>query len=729
MRTLKILALIVAATTAPLTYAGELASYVDPMIGTAESPVFDPTKSGHGGTGNVYPGAVLPFGMVQFGPDGDHPGRLGYSYADQALKGFSLTHLSGAGCIVSHELLGYPLITPVNQGTAPPFLFEHSKENAEPGYYQVTLQNGVRVELTATPRTGFARMQFPDGAPIALHIQAPTTKNSSQSGEMRVLDTNRIAGWVEGGNFCDLGNKFIVFYALEFDSAIVSSSSTSSGITLQFDAVKKQPLQLKASISYVSEKNAWINLETEDRDWVFSDVQKAAKNQWNQALGKITVSGGSESDKKIFYTALYHSLLHPNIFSDVTGDYIGFDRIPHVTTPPTRIQYANFSGWDTYRTQIQLLSLLFPDRTADMMQSLVNDANQCGGLPRWPYNNDEAAIMVGDPGAILISSAYAFGVRNFDFTQALDWMKKGGTDPALSCNGHKTRPGLAEYLKEGFVPEGASGVWGSASTTLEYATADFAIARFARAVGDTKTSKEFLSRSAAWKNLFDPLTGYLRPKDKSGAWLPHFNASSGTGFVEGNSAQYTWMVPFDFSGLVESLGGNAPVNKRLDQFFTQLNVGENFPYFWLGDEPGFATPWIYNWTKTPSRTADVIHRSLKEMFSATPGGLPGNDDLGAMSAWYVWAALGLYPTTPGVGGFSIHPPLFSRAELHLNKGQMTAITADATSEQTQYIQSISLDGVSVTEPWIYWSKLKKAKELKFNLGALPSHWGTLSGRQ
>jgi len=713
------LLLLCAALAAPVR-AADLTADVDPLIGTDESPVFDATKSVHGGTGNVYPGAVVPFGMVQFGPDTEHPGRLGYSYADKKIKGFSLTHLSGAGCIVSHELLGYPLISAPGGSPLP---FDHAQEKAAPGFYSVRLANGVAFELTATARTGLARVEFPAGVPVALDVRAPTTTNPVQSGELRVVGPDAIEGRLDGGNFCDLGNKFTVYYALRFDAPISSATIAADGASLFFAGAKKHALRFKAAVSYASAKNARLNLDAENPGWDFSAVRGAAKAAWNQALGKIAVDGGAPGERRIFYTALYHSLLHPNVFSDVNGEYVGFDRAVRVVAPPAFAQYANFSGWDIYRTQIQLLAALFPQRASDMMQSLLVDADQCGGLPRWPYNNDEAAIMVGDPASALIANAYAFGARTFDAPKALYWIKRGADDPTLACNGRRTRPGLAQYLTSGYVPEGVPGVWGSASTTLEYAVADFAVSRFAASLGDKETARMYLARSASWKNLLDPTTGYLRPKDAAGRGLPGFDPASGKGFVEGNAAQYVWMVPHDFPALVQALGGPAAVNTRLDRFFTHLNVGENFPYFWLGNEPGFATPWLYNWTGAPARAADVIRRSRDEMFSAAPGGLPGNDDLGAMSAWYVWAALGLYPVIPGAAEFSVNPPLFPEARVDLGGRRPLRIIVKKRTERSRYIESLALDGRPALTPSVALADLKNARELTFVLADSPTPWG------
>jgi predicted alpha-1,2-mannosidase len=544
-----------------------------------------------------------------------------------------------------------------------------------------------------------------------------------QSGALRVVGPDAVEGWLDGGNFCDLGNKFTVYYAIRFDAPISSAALADGGVSLRFDAARKRTLRFKAAVSYVSERNARLNLAAEIPGWDFAAVRGAAAAGWNRALGKIEVDGGSKAERTIFYTALYHAFLHPNVFSDVNGDYVGFDRAVRVVSPPALAQYANFSGWDVYRTQIQLLAALFPERASDMMQSLIVDADQCGGLPRWPYNNDEAAIMVGDPASVLLANAHAFGARGFDMRRALYWMKRGGEEPALACNGRRTRPGLAQYLTSGYVPEGVPGVWGSASTTLEYAVADYAVSRFAASLGDADDARAYLARSAAWRNLLDGATGYLRPKDAAGRGLPGFDPASGTGFVEGNAAQYTWMVPFDFPGLVSALGGPAAVNARLDEFFTRLNVGENFPYFWVGNEPGFATPWLYNWTGAPAKTADVIRRSRDEMFSAGPGGLPGNDDLGALSAWYVWAALGLYPAIPGVAEFSVNPPLFPEARLDLGGRRPLKIVVAKRTRRSSYIESLTLDRRPVLAPSMTLAALKSARELRFILADRPAPWG------
>ncbi|MDR3607186.1 MAG: GH92 family glycosyl hydrolase [Oligoflexia bacterium] len=694
-----------------------LGGYVNPFIGTANSPTFNTKTSDHGGSGNTYPGATVPFGMVQFGPDTDHPGRLDYRYDDTGINGFSLTHVSGVGCVISNEHPGLPMIQPSLK--AEPLAFQHSNERTAPGYYAVRFDNGIDAELTATPRTGFAKFHFPETAQEGLTLIAPFNS-------YHFIDPLRISGSVEGGNFCNVGNSYTVYYAIQFDSPVESTGASEHSIALRFEEASDKTLRVKIAISFVSEKNAWTNLATENSSWDFGDIKQFAANHWEQALGKIRVSGtgpGQSGLKKMFYSALYHSLLHPNIYSDVNGEYEGFDRRTH-TTANGHIQYANFSSWDVYRTQIQLVSVLFPDRASDMMESLVNDAAQCGALPRWAYNNDETSIMVGDPTAIVVANAYAFGAKDFEASKALEFMEKSGTDPAASCNGHLTRPGLTYYLNSGYIPLSTAGVWGSAATTLEYSASDYAISRYAQSLGEPAVAQRFLAQSANWRNLFDPASQTIRPRDKSGVPLANFGPASQTGFVEGNAIQYAWSVPHDLNGLIRLSGGPTAVIKRLNAFFGKLNVGERFPYLWIGNEPGFNTPWTYDWTPAPYRTQEVLHRILTQEFNIGPGGLPGNDDLGALSAWYVWASLGLYPSIPGVAGFAVSTPSFPKIDLQLESGRIIHLRSDKKSDASFYIQSASLGDTTLDKPWISWADLVSAGELDFELGEQPnfSNW-------
>ena len=389
-----------------------------------------------------------------------------------------------------------------------------------------------------------------------------------------------------------------------------------------------------------------------------------------------------------------------------------------VHTSKDRIQYANYSGWDIYRSQVQLITMFMPKVGSDIAQSLVVDAEQGGGLPIWPVANDESSCMVGDPSDPILASIYAFGGHDFDTRAALRAMVKGADDPAVHVRLYPERPGLAEFLKKGYVSESAENK-GSASITLEDENADFAIAQFARALGDEANASKYLARSAEWHKLFDTETHYIRPRDGAGNFLPNFKPESYDGFVEGNSAQYTWMVPYDLKGLIEAVGGPKTVNARLDGYFSKYGsyMIDRGPYFYIANEPSFGNPWIYNWSGQPWRTQQVVRKTLTDLFTAAPDGEPGNDDLGATSSWVVFAQLGIYPEIPGVGGFTINSPVFPHVTLKLGDHKVEMHSPGAPEKA--YVREVAVDGKSINNWWLSWEMLKDAKQVDFKLSADP----------
>jgi len=437
------------------------------------------------------------------------------------------------------------------------------------------------------------------------------------------------------------------------------------GATLDFDTSKDATLRAKVAISFVSVDGAVKNLAADAPAWDFAGTQAATKARWASYLGRIAIGGGQTDQLKTFYAALYHSLQYPVTFNDVDGGYAGFDGKVHNTGG--RTQYANFSGWDIYRSEIPLLATLAPDETSDMMQSLVNDADQYGWLPKWPVYNDESGVMNGDSVAPIIAGAYAFGARDFDAGKALAQLVKGATKDGAVGWGYQERPNVVAYQQLGYVPSADNE---NVSMTEEYAIDDFAIGQFAAAIGDDDTAATFATRGQNWQHVFDPSTGYVRPHASDGAYPagpvlvpPPPGQFAPTGFAEGNAAQYTWMVPQNLAGLIGAVGGRDAAIKRLDDLFTKLNVGPVEPYYWAGNEPMFSVPWTYDYLGQPWKTQDVVRRVQSELFAPTPDGEPGNDDLGAQSAWYVWSALGLYPVTPGTTDLAVNTPLFPHVEI------------------------------------------------------------------
>jgi predicted alpha-1,2-mannosidase len=404
-----------------------------------------------------------------------------------------------------------------------------------------------------------------------------------------------------------------------------------------------------------------------------------------------------------------------------------------------RTQYADFSGWDVYRTEIELLALIEPRRASDMVQSLLADAEQSGCLPRWPYADGQSMTMVGDSADPIIAAAAAFGADHFDRAAALAAMLRGATAPCQSANGeYEERQGLASYLKLGYVPldedvdkrnansiyGSPSAVWGSAATTLEYAIDDFSIAQFAaREGGGTPTTyAEFIARAANWRNLWEPAAGTVEPRFSSGTFPDPYDTLEGGGFVEGNAAQYTWMVPQDPAGLFHRMGGPTKAAGRLDDFLRVLNAGAggtHTDHALLGDEPTLETPWLYDWLRRPWKTQAAVRRGLR-LYSPSPAGYPGNDDLGTLSAWYVFGALGIYPAQPGTGTLALATPLFERAEVKLAQGHTLTIAAPGGQP---YVAGLKLDGRPHERPWASWCELAAGGTLGFTTSDQVKRWG------
>jgi predicted alpha-1,2-mannosidase len=512
-----------------------------------------------------------------------------------------------------------------------------------------------------------------------------------------------------------------------------------SGAWVTFDTTAQPAVTMKVAVSYVSTADAWANLNAEDPGWSTAGVAGRTYAQWNQLLSRIKIGGGTAAQQTEFYTALYHSLLDPSTFSDVNGDYIGFDNQIH-TLPPGQTQYANFSGWDIYRDEVPLLALIAPQQTSQMMSSLLNDQAQGGWLPKWPLANDYTGVMNGDASDQMLADAYAFGARGFDANAALAAMVKGATVvPAQSQLGqgwYTERPDLSSYESLGYVPNtqqsSLSPVDNGASETLEYASADFAISRLAAALGDSPTESAFLNRSQNWTNIFNTATGYIEPRDGSGQFPElgpdQYGLSSfgQDGFQEGNAAQYSWMVPQNLGGLISAMGGDSAVIGRLDTFFTQLNAGPNAPYMWAGNEPSLGIPWVYDYAGAPYKTEQIVHELLTQVYADSPGGEPGNDDLGAMSSWYVWSSLGMYPQTPGTAVLDIGAPIFPLAQFSIPGRPSVTISAPGATTSS-YIQAMTVNGHATQNAWLDGSLFNGTRPVSicYTMSGTPdTSWGS-----
>ncbi|PJE11754.1 MAG: hypothetical protein CK429_16670 [Mycobacterium sp.] len=726
----------------PTAYDGEPAAvrnpvdHVDTLVGTG-------TGGDIVGEINNFPGAAVPFGMVQYSPDtvGNY---AGYDHANERATGFSMTHAS-VGCPAFGDISMLPTTSAVGgrPWRAWDRIAHDNTESGVPGYYTVRFPDtGVKAELTATTRTGLGRFTFPrDNQPALLHVRSGASLAGNSRAAIQIGEDNTtITGWATSGSFCDKQNTYTVYFAMEFNQPFVAygtwdgysvynsvrqANSPYSGGYVQFPA--GAVLQVRTAISYVSIEGARANLAAERGD--FDGVRAAAASAWNNALSRIMVSSRSPGDLTTFYTCLYRSLLHPNTFNDADGHFIGFDNAIH-TVAQGRTQYANFSDWDTYRSLAALQGLLFPKEASDMAQSLVTDAEQSGSLPRWALANSATSQMTGDSVVPLIVNLYMFGAKDFDTGAALRFMVSGATRGGAGVNGYVERPGVGAYLQLGYVPQ-LTEFGPGASITLEWSIDDFAISRFAAALGQDGIAREFQNRAQYWQNLFNPTTGYISPRSPSGLFRdgPGFRESRSAfgqpGYDEGNAEQYLWLVPQNVAGLVAALGGPKAVAARLDRFTKRLNEGPNDPYLWAGNEPGFGVPWLYNYIGEPSKTQRTVDR-VRGLFGPTPDGAPGNDDLGAMSSWYVWAALGLYPITPGTALLTINTPLFDRAVIALPTGQFIRITAPGASglNRLKYIRGLRLDGEPSDRTYVPESLIRTGGDIAFTLGARPDHWGT-----
>jgi predicted alpha-1,2-mannosidase len=742
------------------------ATLVNPMIGTANS-------------GFTFPGAVVPFGMVTFSPEllattaneRNTPG--GYLYTGTTVRGFALTHLSGAGCAGSGDIQFMPLTHGVTSSPALDIRsdaytsgFSHAKEYAEAGFYRVGLTNGVAVSLTATTRTGAARIIYPKRSDAVLLIRSADNEVGSTDSQVRIdPEHHLVTGSLTSGDFCWSGgpskNKpyYTVYFAARFDrpfqaygtwqdaavrpSTVSAAGGTSmvnihtstysepgkgSGAYVTFHNTSGVAVGMRVGISFVSVEGAEANLRAENgADGSFDRIRGEAHEAWKRTLSLIAVEGGTRDQQTTFYTALYHSLLQMNVASDIDGRYQGMDQVVHHIRPNQRAQYANFSGWDQYRSQLQLITLLMPEVGSDMAQSLLNQADELGCWSRWTHNTGATGVMNGDPSAPAIADVYAFGGKEFDVKAAYKSLLLAATVPNEQSGCSRQDLQQWESLHY-FAP--SRGHDNSVADTLEYATADFSISQLAADTGDNTNNKVFLQRAQYWKNLFNAHAtsneGYLQSRNDDGTWRV-FDPTSGDGFVEGTGAQYVWMVPFNEAALFNAMGGDRVACSRLNSFFHDadgnwaFNSGKTHPG--MDNEPSIETPWLYDYCGEPSRTEQTVAAIRTSLWNTTPSGIPGNDDLGEMSSWYVWSALGMYPEIPGRAELLLASPLFDRAIIHRKEGDIV-IHVRRASPSAIYIQSVERNGRPWHDAWLPPSFLDGPQHLSFTLQDKPDGaWG------
>ncbi len=773
------------------SYVTNPTHYVNPFIGT-KGPF------NHRQAANVVPGAVLPYGMFNFGPEHAYTPELleesegikkrvmldnvripvspgGYNWQATRLKGFSFTRLSGTGCLgASGDIPVLPFNQAMTHSPASDKInayyganFSHDNERAQPGYYQVALDSGINVELTSTLRTGLARFTFNDVENAKLIFRTAYSQLGSGAAFTEVdLDKGEISGYVTSGNFCGyLGeynrrDYYTLHFVAKLDATIKGSGAyqddtltpgatqseggmgygdtgvpnwgKGSGLWVDLALEPKQTVTMQVGISYVSLDNARENLRVEQQAQTFTQLRKKADTAWHESLSRVKVQSDNKDLLTTFYTALFHSQFHPNIFSDVNGEYTGFDQKTHRISASQSAQYANFSGWDVYRSQLQLISLTHPKVASDIAQSLYNQANQYNGVwDRWTHNSGPTGVMSGDPSTIAIANFVAFGATDFDIKGAYSSLYKAATVPTeydlsnigcpVFCRGQK--PSLDQWKNLNYLSD-QSNSWEGASETLEQVSADFALAQLAKHLGNDSAHNEMLARSSYWKNLYNPAAtkehGYIQGRNQDGSWKDKFDPFSGHLFVEGSPAQYLWMLPFDGAGLNTLLGGDESMSKRLDNHFHKPNgdwvlFRDSAQYADVSNQPSIATPWMYLFTGDAYKTQATVRETMKQLWHNSVSGIPGQDDLGQMSSWYVFSALGLYPLYPGKADLVLSSPAFSAAKI----GNLT-ITADNASEQHIYIDALKQNGNVSQQSWINSDYISSPVHLDFKLSTTPN---------
>ncbi|MGW3909924.1 lectin [Streptomyces sp. NPDC005070] len=749
---------------APAWAAGEAAlvaspaTVVNPFIGTSNEA-------------NDFPGADVPFGMVQWSPDTtSRPPGGGYEYNDSSITGFSLTHIAGPGCGAAGDVPVLPTVGTVNTGATD--AFSHANESASAGSYKVALNNQVTTELTTTTRSGMARFTFPSTSQANLIFKLTGSQNGASSTQFTKVSNTEVSGQVTSGRFCGAGNTYTVYFDMVFDQPFASQGSSvaktsaatpakprtasknaaekpnkpvlhgrmptaaapktakdsaspeaaASNGYVTFNTTSNPVVQAKVGVSYVSVANAAANRAAENTGWDFNATRTAAQDAWNSALGKIQIAGGTAAQQQTFYTALYHSLLHPNVISDTNGQYYGFDGRTHTVDAGHKAAYANYSGWDIYRSQAQLEALVAPQVASDTAQSMVDDYAQTGIFPKWSENNGESYVMVGDPADAIIADYYAFGARDFDTATALaDMVRQASTT-------NNDRPGLNYLNSPGYMPHdgsyGCCNFYGPVATTLEYNTADFALSAMAGALGDTGNQKTYANRAQGWRNVLNPASGFVEPRNASGSWTGGFDPTSGTDMVEADSWIYTGMIPFNIAGLARAKGGNTAMSHYLDTVLRSY-TGDN-GYAWVGNEPSIELPWEYDYIGQPYKTQGTVRAIQQQIWANTPGGLAdGNDDLGAMSAWYVWSALGMFPETPGTADLALGSPLFTQAVITLPSGRTLTINGNGAADNAPYVQSATWNGSAWNNAYAPTSAITAGGTLTYTLGtSANTSWAT-----
>lgn len=717
------------------TQAGEITKYVNPFIGTGAI---------NGGlSGNNYPGATAPFGLIQLSPDTSEAPNWGdasgYDYNRNTIYGFSHTRLSGTGASDLIDISVMPTSSGRTSST-----FTHDEEKARPGYYQVRLKDeNINAELTATTRTGIHRYQYPSGkeAEIILDMDHSADKGSWGrriiNAQIRLVNDHAIEGYRIITGWAKLRK---VYFYMEFSSPIVSSSLRDGGRVhentavingtnlhgrFHFGALGGKPLTCKVAISSVSMENARENMMQEAPHWDFDRYVSSADDAWERQLGKIEVKG-TEVQKEIFYTALYHTMIQPNTLSDVNGEYMAADYTTRKVSGD-EVHYTTFSLWDTFRASHPLYTLLEPERVTDFVKSMIRQYEYYGYLPIWQLWGQDNYCMIGNHSIPVITDAILKGIPGIDLEKAYEAVYNS------SVTSHPGSP-FEVWEKYGYMPENIQTQ--SVSITLEQAYDDWCVAQLAAKMNKEGDYERFSRRSDYYRNLFNPTTKFFQSKNDKGEWIEPFDpyqygGNGGHPFTEGNAWQYFWYVPHDIQGLVELTGGPKAFENKLDTFFTSTYRSEQMNHnasgfvgqYAHGNEPSHHVAYLYNYVGQPWKTQKYVSHIMNTLYNNTSSGYAGNDDCGQMSAWYVFSAMGFYPVNPADGRYIIGSPALDECTLKLGGDKEFRIETVRKSAEDIYIQSVTLNGKKYKDYFITHEDIVNGGTMVFKMGKKPSNWG------
>ncbi len=728
--------LVFASCTSSMVGKKSPANFVDPFIGTAT-------------VGHTYPAATLPFGMVQVGPDTgiDEWKRCsGYHSDDSSIMGFSHTHVSGTGAAEMGDILIMPTIgepqfepgTRENPDLGYRSRFNHATELARPGYYAVKLDDSdIYAEMTATYRAGFHCYTFPESKQAGMVLDMNHgIGDGTVEGSIQAIDNKTITGHRQSSGFI---NNHRYYFCARFSKPFEKITSFVDGqiaeqkdlkgkackAFVHFTTSGKEKIMVKVGISTVSAEGAMKNLDQEIPGWNFEQVAEAALQIWNENLSKIDVQTTTDSQKKIFYTALYHNLIMPNLITDVDGSYRGWDREIHKSSDGDL--YTNFSLWDTYRASHPLYAMLYPEKNIRFINSMLERYKQIGQLPINEYGANETYCMIGYHSVPVISEAILKDQKGFDYELAYEAMRKSAMDD---------NRGIGFLKKMNYIPSELDN--NSVSKVLEYAYDDWCLAQVAKKLSKNEDVALFTNRAKSYQNLFDASVGFMRGKHADGSWVSPFDPKAvsilGQGdFTEGSSWQYSFYVPQNISNLIDLMGGDEKFSTKLDDLFNTVAAVENekavdvtglIGQYAHGNEPSHHIAYLYNYSGQPWKTQKVVNQIKTTLYLDTRDGLCGNDDCGQMSAWYVFSSLGFYPVTPGMDYYTIGSPSVKSATLHLPNGKEFRIKAENVSDQNFYIQAATLNNQAYSQSYLKYSDIENGGQIEYKMGMNPNNeWG------